>query len=1144
MYNKFYIIITLKVKMYFTFFMFFAKEVYLFLSSLAVILYFTLSTCDSKIVISEIQLSDTHYYENSFIELFNTSDIAEDLSGYVIKKRTIDGTEVIVVSIPPGKYIPPRGFFLWANNIRNYHLQVKADVSSSITISENESIALCNPQGVIVDAVAFGDKVQLRPFVEGVKYPYNPSPGNSIERKAYENSTVVTMSPGGEHEFAGNGYDSDDNLRDFILQISPFPQNTQSMQEPDTFPPTTPQLLSPQNNSSTEDSTPLFDWSDASDLSGSVSYEIQIDDNENFSSPEVHQQGLMVSQFEPCVPLLRNNTYYWRVRAKDKAGNFSSWSGTWKVTITPATIRIGLIMDLGSTSTYRGNKTSLTISGTGGRFAIVNALTAQQIAIGNSGEVWQLDVSGSMIEILNPQKQSIGKYAGPIKITPLANNTILEIGTPTTLRKRYRGELEIKYDGGYLTAINIVDKEEYLYSVVGAEMSADWPIEALKVQAVCARTYRDASWNKHSNLGYNLCDTTHCQVYRGIITEGANTIAAVRDTTEVVARYQSTLPTLYFFASCGGYTANNEDVWIGGSPQQYLRSVSDRVPYSGDDFCSQTFSGNTNYTWSVTLTRSSLETLLKNNTNTKPSNSAARLISIRRNTIDISGRAKYVDIVYNTETKTVSGATFRTVVGATTIKSTLWTSNPTYNSSTDSFTFYGKGYGHGVGLCQYGAKGRALSGYTYREILSHYYKGITITEPPGDTVPPVAPQLLKPSNNSLVNLGRLFIFDWEDVYDPSGVSYTFQLSNNENFSTLILNVSGLMTSAYEPHNKALLGDGNYWWRVCATDGVGNKGSWSQIYKITIDSTPPAKPANLSAALGNDNKLHLSWASNAEDDLYGYNIYRSSSVDYDGYIFVAFVPRPYTSYWEEVRYLIPEVTYYYRITAVDAAGNESAFSNVASVTLSSGVYRDNVPPERIGDLTIREYSLVGNRVLLMWTATGDDGNSGDIVNGKYRIDYSTYLKNFTSTEYKIEIATNVKANSINYYYCRNLLQQALSQGITYYFVIYLSDEEGNFSPPSNIALLFIPPEIPPVRDNIVDNKIVTFNSYVSFSPSVKKVRIYNLRSEEMISLEKSSNDNNIKWNGTNDKYEKVPPGCYIYLAEDSDKKYSGVIIVAW
>jgi stage II sporulation protein D len=1118
-----------------------------FLFYLTIASYLTSSVCNSKVVISEIQLSDTQYTENSFIELYNTSDTTENLSGYVIKKRSTTGTETIIISIPPGKYIPAKGFFLWANNLHNYHLQVNADVNSSITLSGNESVALCNTQGVIVDAVAFGDKTQLCPFVEGTNYPYNPPPGYSIERKAYKDSTAITMFPGGEHEFAGNGYDSEDNSQDFILQIKPNPQNTQSPQEPDISPPTIPQLLSPQNNSSTEDSTPLFDWTDATDNnndSSSVSYEIQIDDNLDFSSPEIYQRGLRNSQFEPSTPLSRNNTYYWRVRAKDKAGNFSSWSNTWKITIVPAIIRIGLIMDLGSTSTYRGNKTSLTISGNG-KFAIVNVPTAQQIATGNNGEVWQLNASGGMIEILNPQKQSVGNYEGPIKITPLNNNTILEIGTPATSRKRYRGEFEIKYDGGYLTAINLVDKEEYLYSVVGAEMSPDWPVEALKAQAVCARTYRDAVWNKHSAMGYNLCDTTHCQVYRGISTEGANTITAVNNTTGVVARYQSSLPTLYFFASCGGYTANNEDVWTEGTPLQYLRSVSDKDTSSMEDFCSQALSGNTNYTWSAVLTRSSLETLLKNNSSTKPSNSSARLINVRRNTIDVSGRAKYVDIVYNTETKTVSGATFRTVVGATTIKSTLWTSNPVYNSSNDTFTFYGKGYGHGVGLCQYGAKGRALSGYTYREILSHYYKGITITEPPGDSMPPPAPQLLKPSNSSTVNLRRPLIFYWEDVYDPSGVSYALQISKDENFSTTILDVSGITAPVYELTNKTLLNDGNYWWRVRATDTAGNKSSWAQPYKLTVDSTPPAKPLNLLATLGND-KIHLSWEPNTENDLYGYNIYRSSK-EISNYIFIAFVPKPYSYYEEDIQNLATQITYYYRITAVDTADNESTLSNIASITLSSGNYKDTIPPGRIEDLSIKEYDLINNKVLLTWTSTGDDGNNGDIINGKYRIDYSTYLKNFSYTEYKIEFATNTKANSRNYYYCRNVFQQNLTQEMTYYFVIYLCDEAENFSPPSNIATLFVKqivvPPTPP-KDKVVNGKIVTFNNSISFSSNIKKVKIYNLRNTEITNLEKSSNDNNIIWDGTNDKGEKVAPGCYLYLAEDDNKKYSGVIVVAW
>ena len=114
------------------------KKIFLILTTFIIICSIELY---SKVVISEVQIGGT-YSSNDFIELYNSGDTAVDLSGWVIKKRTRLGTEYTVVTIPTGKVIPAKGFFLWANSYYNFSTSIGADVSSTVELDINESIAL------------------------------------------------------------------------------------------------------------------------------------------------------------------------------------------------------------------------------------------------------------------------------------------------------------------------------------------------------------------------------------------------------------------------------------------------------------------------------------------------------------------------------------------------------------------------------------------------------------------------------------------------------------------------------------------------------------------------------------------------------------------------------------------------------------------------------------------------------------------------------------------------------------------------------------------------------------------------------------------------------------------------------------------
>ncbi|MBR4934412.1 MAG: SpoIID/LytB domain-containing protein [Anaerotignum sp.] len=354
--------------------------------------------------------------------------------------------------------------------------------------------------------------------------------------------------------------------------------------------------------------------------------------------------------------------------------------------------------------------------------------------------------------------------------------------------KSYRGMLTFSVTGSTMTAVNVIDLDEYLYGVVPAEMPRSYETEALKAQAVAARTYAMTKLGAHTGSGYQLCDGTNCQVYKGYSNEAATTTAAVDATSGEVACYNGSPIEAVFCTSSGGYTENSENVWWAVVP--YLRAVPEIAEYN-------------NNAWTKELTLDELTKLLE----TKGENiGSAKDIVITK--LSTGGRVQEMQIVGTKGTKTLTKENVRTYFsaacgslsskmftingkggeigqyGAETVmkaetpakgggllaaaaskgiiaktdgklshlngknisvdvevsssvtKKTVAVDNSDYevysvNISTvknDKFVFEGVGAGHGVGMSQNGAQAMAQMGYDYEEILKHYYTGITIED--------------------------------------------------------------------------------------------------------------------------------------------------------------------------------------------------------------------------------------------------------------------------------------------------------------------------------------------------------------------------------------------------------------------------------
>jgi len=358
--------------------------------------------------------------------------------------------------------------------------------------------------------------------------------------------------------------------------------------------------------------------------------------------------------------------------------------------------------------------------------------------------------------------------------------------------KPYRGSLRVVPHGNGFSVVNVLDVESYLRGVLKIEVNPDWPMEALKAQAVIARTYALRQAGRHGAEGFDLCTTTHCQAYRGMAAENPKLDRAIAETRGIVVVYGSALAQTYYFADGAGWTADVSSVWGGGTPYLTCRPepVSYETPHSR---------------WRASLTQEALQKIM--NALKQPVGSILEIRALQR---DPGNRVTLLEVKGTSGSATVKGHSFRMAAGSNLIRSTLFDVAPAFgaSSSTDpalkrpaetksptesqeedplivltrqgaftsdelmdmllhpekksdylrkalskgekgvaislpapvqpasptrfsgtvppAFEFQGKGWGHGVGLSQWGAKALAESGWSFEAILGHYFPGTAL----------------------------------------------------------------------------------------------------------------------------------------------------------------------------------------------------------------------------------------------------------------------------------------------------------------------------------------------------------------------------------------------------------------------------------
>ena len=353
---------------------------------------------------------------------------------------------------------------------------------------------------------------------------------------------------------------------------------------------------------------------------------------------------------------------------------------------------------------------------------VIEVAGGAELARGRAGEVFTFRNDAGRLSARSDRGQSIAPQDGLVRVR--ADNDTVRIGA-----RAYRGAALLRTTDDGVTAINVLDLEQYLLGVVPREIGRRPAneIEAIKAQAVAARTYAIGNMNGRASLGFDFYATVSDQVYGGVADEDSIVSRGVRETRGEVLMYDGRPILAYYASTCGGRTAAIEESWPWRGPLPYLKSVSDRIPGSDEYYCST----SNRFHWETEWTRAQLLDVL-----------GETLAAYTRNAVRDVERVTDVRVVARNDSEratieiTADGRSY--VVRADSVRRVLRPEGAALLNSSriddidavrdgdgavQSLTVRGGGWGHAIGMCQVGAMGRARAGQSYREILGAYYRG-------------------------------------------------------------------------------------------------------------------------------------------------------------------------------------------------------------------------------------------------------------------------------------------------------------------------------------------------------------------------------------------------------------------------------------
>lgn len=347
---------------------------------------------------------------------------------------------------------------------------------------------------------------------------------------------------------------------------------------------------------------------------------------------------------------------------------------------------------------------------------------AAAIANGNAGEEWVVTSPADGQLEARTAGRTTGVIPGSLRVLPRG-------GTVRISGREYRGEvLLLPRAAGMVTAVNVVELETYLLGVVPREIGRRPPseIEAVKAQAVAARTYAIGNMGARAAQGFDVFASIMDQAYGGIADEDSVAARAVRETHGEILTWAGQPILAYYSSTCGGRTAAIEESWPWRAPLPYLKSVSDRIPGSDSSYCST----SNRFTWTASWTRAQLLEVLGQTlrAHTGRAMQVSRVSGVEQVDSNAAGRAT-VRLTADGQDHVLRSDSVRWVLrpppGTAILNSSRISDiDAAYEGGeVETLAIHGGGWGHGIGMCQVGAMGRARAGHSYEQILTTYYSG-------------------------------------------------------------------------------------------------------------------------------------------------------------------------------------------------------------------------------------------------------------------------------------------------------------------------------------------------------------------------------------------------------------------------------------
>lgn len=383
-------------------------------------------------------------------------------------------------------------------------------------------------------------------------------------------------------------------------------------------------------------------------------------------------------------------------------------------------------------------------------FDVVDAATGDKLASGKAGDFWTVEVQKRgkkrLLQLSDPEGRWRLTRPGPVSVVPVDRQKgllALTEGsprpTPLGAPRLLRGELEFALHKRGLRIVNTLDLESYTHGVVSSEMPIRSPLEALKAQAVVARSHAlfiKRVTRRHRKDGYDVCDEQHCQVYSGVRAESQRSRAVVEGTRGKIATYQGKVAHVIYSSNCGGHTQSGKDV-TGWGDVPYWRGVPDgpalagppRSPWelrvwltsSPQAYCRPSgYVHPSHFRWTRVITLKELDERVQRRYK------IGRLVGLRPLRRSPSGNVNSLLLIgAKKKQKVDSEMAIRGILGVGSVRSTLFVFLPEYGADMkpELVVFHGGGWGHAVGLCQSGAMGRAEAGQSYEQIVRAYFPG-------------------------------------------------------------------------------------------------------------------------------------------------------------------------------------------------------------------------------------------------------------------------------------------------------------------------------------------------------------------------------------------------------------------------------------